>query len=356
MIIETKVRAREEKETGEGLKIWFRLPRKVIDNPSLGEAFWREGVRTKSGKVIDSQWIIDHTGISKRYEEPSLPHLGVPFRSLITALETLKFKNWSPQNLDFIAALTSFPVGQNLALYLKEELAYKNAKEKENLRADVLEVNAACAGFTVFLHYLQENEESFLGKRILLVAAEQYSHCLNGFDRAIFSDFTLGMAFKYGEDFRVLQSHLVYEKDEKELIRMPIKHHHSSPFLSYEIPQSPRFLEMEGPEVFHWAGKRVPEVIKELKEKSGFDWNQIKMIIPHQANERITKVIQERVPVLVLSNIKEYGNTSSASIPLALFEAQKEGLVKKGDKVIFVGFGAGLLICANLIQFGAWPR
>ena len=352
MSVETETQAAEKKQAALGIKIWFRLPTITIPNSALVEDFRLEGITTDSGNPIDHEWILKNIGISQRYKEPGQPHLDIPFNSLTAAKKTLEAKGWLPNEVDFIGATTSFPVGQNLAKFLKERLSFStNAQEQEELKAEILEVNAACAGFTVLLHYLKENEGNFLGKKILLVAAEQYSPYLYGLDRAIFSDFTLGMAFEYGKDLRVLESQLVYENDDEGSIRMPIQHHNSPPFLSYEIPPSERFFEMKGQKVFKWVGDNVPPVVNNLVEQSNFQ--DIKLLIPHQANQRITNLTQKKVSVPVYSNIENRGNTSSASIPLALFDAQQEGLIKKGDKVIFVGFGAGLLICADIVQISS---
>lgn len=352
MSIETETQATEKEQIALGIKISFRQPTTTISNADLAEYFRLNDIKTHSGKPIDNEWIIDNTGISQRYEEPGHPLVVTPSRSLEAARETLKEKGWAPGEIDFIGVTTSFPVGQNLAAYIKEQLSYQNGA-KEQLKSDILEVNAACAGFTVLLHHLWKNEESFLGKKVLLIASEQYSPYLHGFDRMIFSDFTLGMAFEYDKDLRILESQLVYEEDKKGLIQMPIKYHNLSPFPSYEIPLSERFFKMNGPEVLRWASREVPKVIKALLQKSNTSFEEVKLIIPHQANQRITDNIQEKIPIPVYSNIKNRGNTSSASIPLALFDAQQEGAVQKGDKVVFVGFGAGLLICANLIQFSS---
>lgn len=345
------------------IEVCLSPPQETISNKDLAESFRTEGITTKTGQLINEEWIIERTGISQRHREPGLPHLAVPFKSLVTARETLKAKGWSPQDLDFIGVVTSFPVGQNLAVYLKEKLAFQNGR-RGNLEAGILEVNAACSGFTVLLHHLKENEERFRGKKILLIATEQYSPYLYGLDQAIFSDFTLGVAFEYGKDLEVLTSHLVYEPDEKGLICMPTLPHDSPFTLVYQFPQPPstgdhhfgRFFEMKGHEVFRWAVKRIPQEIKQILETSGLTQEEIKMVIPHQANQRIIDQIQRGILIPLYSNISQRGNTSSASIPLAIHDAQEEGRIEPGDKLILVGFGAGLLICTNIVQLGEKPK
>lgn len=332
--------------------IWFRLPlpNQIISNTDLAAKFRQDKVTTKSGNPIDEEWIFNHTGIEKRYLKKDSPHLAL-HESAIAARNTLEQKGWEKENLDLIAVITSFPVGQNLAAAVKDRL---------KLKANILEVNAACSGFTVFLNYLKENEAQFLDKKILVVTTEQYSPYLHDFDQAIFSDFTIGLAFQYGKELKILESNLIRQPDEGGLIHMPqpYKHPDDSQVLSYSVPPTPkdkehhfgRFFEMQGPEVLHWASSKVPPAIEALIEKAGLDQKEIKMIIPHQANQRITKYLQKHFSIPVYDNIKDHGNTSSASIPLALAEAINEGKIQSGDKIVLAGFGAGLLICTNLVQ------
>lgn len=341
--------------------VWFRLPHKKISNHDLVADFRCNKITSKSGETITEKWITDLTGIEYRYQENSLPRLAVPLLSSITARKTLEQKSWAIKEVDFIAAITSFPIGQNLAAYIKKSLAFREGAPLE-LKADVLEINAACSGFTVFLDYIKKNEANFWHKKILVVVTEQYSPYLHGLDKAIFSDFSIGLAFQYGKELRIIASQLIPEEDHKKLIYMPqpCQHRDKSQVLSYPAPapQMPkdnelhfgRFFEMQGHEVFRWAVSQVPRAINELITDADLNQKEIKMIIPHQANQRITKSLQKQFSIPVYDNIAQHGNTSSASIPLALAEAINEGKIQEGDKIVLAGFGAGLLICTNIVQ------
>jgi len=111
---------------------------------------------------------------------------------------------------------------------------------------------------------------------------------------------------------------------------------------------------MNGREVFRNAVKRFPEVINEALEFNNLSINDIKLIIPHQANYRISKAVSDKMGVdisIVYSNIHKYGNTTAASIPIALTEALEEGLIKKNDYVILAAFGAGYTWASAAIRW-----
>ena len=111
---------------------------------------------------------------------------------------------------------------------------------------------------------------------------------------------------------------------------------------------------MDGKEVFRFAVSIIPEVVNKLLEKSGEDLSNIKYIIPHQANSRIIDEAAKRLKIekeKFYLNLENYGNTSAASIPIALSEAIEEKAINKGDKVILVAFGGGLTWAGVLVQF-----
>lgn len=111
---------------------------------------------------------------------------------------------------------------------------------------------------------------------------------------------------------------------------------------------------MNGPMVFKHATRRFCESIKEVLEKGGADIADVNLVIPHQANQRITDAVGARMglsPEQVFSNIAKYGNTTAASIPIALAEAEKEGRLKGGDLLVLVAFGSGFTWGANLIRW-----
>lgn len=118
------------------------------------------------------------------------------------------------------------------------------------------------------------------------------------------------------------------------------------------------FVRMAGPEVFRFATRVVAASTQEVLEKAGLTTEDIDLFIPHQANTRIIDSAVRRLGIpedRVFLNIDKYGNTSSASIPIALFEAEQQGRLKPGDTVVMVGFGAGLTWAAGAMQWAARP-
>ncbi|MDU3351639.1 MAG: 3-oxoacyl-[acyl-carrier-protein] synthase III C-terminal domain-containing protein, partial [Clostridium sp.] len=115
-----------------------------------------------------------------------------------------------------------------------------------------------------------------------------------------------------------------------------------------------RYIEMKGAEVYKFAVSIIPQIVNELLEKSNEDIKNIKYIVPHQANSRIIDDAARRLKVdkdKFYINLDKYGNTSSASIPVALSEMFEKGLIKRGDKIILAAFGGGLTWAGTLIKF-----
>ena len=124
-------------------------------------------------------------------------------------------------------------------------------------------------------------------------------------------------------------------------------------FLTGKKPQV-GFTTMDGQEIFRFAVKKVPECVEELLEKNGEDRGDIKYFVLHQANYRIVEAIAKRMKLPIERfpmDIDRYGNTSSASIPIAFCDAVAEGRIKRGDKVCLVGFGGGLTYGAAVFEY-----
>ena len=127
----------------------------------------------------------------------------------------------------------------------------------------------------------------------------------------------------------------------------------NNPFVK-ECDEEKRYIDMEGREVFRFAVSIIPIIVNNLLEKSGEKIENIKYIIPHQANSRIIDEASRRLGITsdrFYINLERYGNTSSASIPIALDEMVKKELIKKGDKIILAAFGGGLTWAGTLIEF-----
>ncbi len=121
------------------------------------------------------------------------------------------------------------------------------------------------------------------------------------------------------------------------------------------VKETYRPITMNGQEIYKFAVKKVPEVIEKALFRANLTVDQIDWLILHQANQRILDAVAQRLnipPEKVISNLAKYGNTSAASIPLALDEAVREGKIKPGDRIMTSGFGAGLTWGAALFEWG----
>ena len=117
--------------------------------------------------------------------------------------------------------------------------------------------------------------------------------------------------------------------------------------------ENPFYLQMNGRDVFKFATKTVPKSVQQVLDKSNLSLDDIKYIVPHQANLRIVEVVAKKLEVDLdkfYLNLQDYGNTSAASIPIALAEMSKKGILKKDDKIIITGFGGGLTWASMLIK------
>ena len=118
--------------------------------------------------------------------------------------------------------------------------------------------------------------------------------------------------------------------------------------------ENSKYLQMDGKAIFNFATKVVPQSVNTILEKSGVSIDDIKYIVPHQANSRIIDIVARKLNVPIEKfylNISEYGNTSAASVAIALGEMSNKGMLEKGDKIIISGFGAGLTWGSMLIEW-----
>ena len=197
-----------------------------------------------------------------------------------------------------------------------------------------------------------------MAKRCLVIGADTLSRTIDHSDRdsMIFAD-GAGAAIiqRSADESQILSTHIHCEG--KNIKNLWMEAPGTSPGSWFEENKfnSERFTPyMNGREVFRNAVKRFPEVINEALESNNLSIDNIKLIIPHQANYRISKAVAEKMGVdisIVYSNIHKYGNTTAASIPIALTEAFEKGLIKKNDHVILAAFGAGYTWASAAIRW-----
>jgi 3-oxoacyl-[acyl-carrier-protein] synthase III len=285
-------------------------------------------------KMVDTsdEWIVTRTGIKERRIAKKESLLDMAEKASRMALDMAKV---SPQDIDAIilATLTpelGFPAS---ACLLQGKLECK--------RGFAFDISAACSGFLYGLEVARGLIEGNGLKKVLLVGAEKLSSIVNWQDRST--------CVLFGDGAGAV---VVSDEGEGEILASVMRSDGSA----WEILYAERcgYISMKGRELFKLAVKSMEEVCLEVLQRAGLSVEQIDLFVPHQANIRIMEALAERLNISmekVYSNIHKYGNTSAASIPIALTEAYLERRLKRGDLVLMTAMGGGLTWGAVLIRF-----
>ena len=310
------------------------VPLKIVTNNDLA----------KTVETSD-EWIKTRTGIQERRitdEGTATSDLAV-----IAAEKALTSAKISAADLDLIIVGTTTPdylfpsVGCILQNKLKAE------------KAAAFDVSAACSGFNYALTVGKQFIENGTYKNVLVVGADTLTKYLDWQYRGtcvLFGDGAGAVVLTLSEDDSgILASWLKAEGHMGEKLIMPGGG-------SRDPKQKKgRFITMDGKEVFKFAVRVLAESISEVLKRANLRVEDINLLIPHQANMRIINHVIKKMQLpkeKVYVNLHKYGNTSAASIPLALDEALADGKIKSGDIVVLSGFGAGLTCGANIIKWG----
>lgn len=285
-------------------------------------------------KMVDTSddWITTRTGIKERRIAGSESLTDMAYRASLEALESAQI---DPQEIDTIILATLTP-----DLGFPASACLLQARLGAN-RAYAFDISAACSGFLYGLEIASSMLSSGRAKRVLLVGAEKLSQIVDWTDRSTC------VLFGDGAGAVVLSS-----EGEGELLASVMR----SDGNYWEILYAERcgYIKMKGKELFKLAVRSMADVCEEVLQRAGVSTQDINLIVPHQANIRIMQALAEKLNVpmeRVYSNIHKYGNTSAASIPIALCEAYKEGKLKRGDLVLLTAMGGGLTWGASLIRF-----
>ena len=302
-------------------------------------------------KVMDTtdEWIRTMTGIEERRfvaEGQATSDLAVE-----AARKALEASGDSVEDIELIIVATctpDYPV-QSTACLVQEKLGTVNAA--------AFDLNAACSGFVYGLTMASSLIKSEMYKKVLVIGAEVFSRTVDLEDRntaILFGDgAAAAVVGEVEKGYGLRSSYLMAEGEDQEILRTPAGGT-ARPIIQKELDNRENFLKMKGPEVFKFAVKALPKATNEALAKAHMTVEDIDMIIPHQANKRIIDSAAKRLGVPVdkfYLNLHKYGNTSAASIGLALGEALEKGLIKKGDTLAFTGFGAGLTYASTIIKW-----
>lgn len=242
-----------------------------------------------------------------------------------------------------------------------------------------LDIRNQCSGFVYALSVADQFIRSGMYKNILVVGSEKHSFGLDFSTRGrnvsvIFGDGAGAIVLQPATepDQGILSTHLHSDGESAEILAMYNPGTHANHwgaknyadfddaemgqmFMSHQmIDNAQNFPFMDGPSVFKKAIVKFPEVIMEALEQNGYQPSDINMLIPHQANLRISQFVQQKMGLRddqVYNNIQQYGNTTAASVPIALCEAWEKGLIKQGDLVCLAAFGSGFTWASALLKW-----
>ena len=310
-------------------------PKNLVENERLQEFL-----------ETSDEWIRSRTGIERRYIslDENTSDLAVE-----ASKKALSQAGLSAEDIDLIILATVTPDNftPSTACIVQDKLGAKNAW--------AFDINAACTGFIYALKLGKSLIRSGEAKNALIIGAETLSKALNWEDRGscvLFGDGAGATVLTSTEEdcgIKCVNVKSDGSKGDSLVIQgLPL----NSPFKDRK-QVSENYINMNGREIFKFATKVMEESIVEILEKENIKIEDISAIIPHQANLRIIDYVVKRLGIpreKFVTNLQNYGNTSGASIPIALCESINEGNLKKGDNIIMVGFGGGLTWGAALIK------
>lgn len=309
------------------------VPEKIVTNYDLS-------------KLVDTsnEWIVERTGIVERRLTTGENTSDLAYNA---AVEALKNSNMSPLDIDIIIAATTTPdnFSPSVACMLQERLKAANAY--------AFDVYAACSGFVYAINTASQFIKTGAAKNVLVVCSETLSKILDWSDRStcvLFGDGAGAVVLSQTNNIGIENVICGAEGGDAIMIpAVPVR----NPYVN-NVENKESHVLMQGREVFKFATEKMAYLVKKLLDDSGCGIDDIKYIIPHQANLRIIDYASKKLGIPMdkfYINIDKYANTSSASIPIALDEMVEQKLIKSGDKLIVAAFGGGLTFGGALINW-----
>ena len=302
-------------------------------------------------RMVDTndEWIMTRIGVKERRilnEEG----LGTSYLARKAAKQLMQKTNSDPDSIDCVIVATTTPDYHfpSTASILCDKLGLKNAY--------AFDLQAACSGFLYAMETAASMIQSGRHKKIIIVGADKMSSMVNYSDRAtcpIFGDGAAAcMVEATTEDYGIMDS--ILRTDGKGLPFLQMKAGGSvCPPSYFTVDNKMHYLYQEGRTVFKYAVSNMSDVTAQIAERNGLNKDNISWIVPHQANLRIIDAVASRLEVpldKVMINIQRYGNTSAGTLPLCLWDYEKQ--LKKGDNIIFTAFGAGFTWGAAYVKWG----
>ncbi|MEN2986555.1 MAG: beta-ketoacyl-ACP synthase III [Thermodesulfovibrionaceae bacterium] len=314
------------------------VPEKVLTNYDLE-------------KMVETsdEWITERTGIKER--RIALPEQATSDLAYHASLKALENAKLDPKDIDLIIVATATPdmLIPATACLVQMKLKATNAV--------AFDINAACSGFIFALAIAEKFIKTGASKKALVIGAETLSRFTDWTDRTtcvLLADGAGAVVLEgSSDDSGILLVDIFSDGTMWDFIHMPAGGS-KIPANDEVIKQRLNYIKMKGNDTFKIAVRTLEEVVEETLKKCSIPPEQLGLLVPHQANIRIIQAMAQRLGLpmeKVMINIHKYGNTSAASIPIALDEALREGRVSRGDYLLLAAFGAGLTWGAVLIKW-----
>jgi 3-oxoacyl-[acyl-carrier-protein] synthase-3 len=308
------------------------LPEKVLSNEDL-----------ENMVETSSQWITDRTGIKKRHivaDDETTTDLA--FFAAEKAIEAAGISN---DDIDLIIVATTTPtqIFPSTASLIQHKLNIKNG-------CPAFDVQAVCTGFVYALTIADKFIKSGSVKNALVIGAESLSRIVDWTDRntcVLFGDGAGAVVLQASEQPGILSTHIHCDGSFNELLNVP-----TGP--GSAVSDESAFIEMQGNDVFKVAVRTLSTIVDETLEANNLDKKDVDWLIPHQANIRIISATAKKLSMSmdhVVVTVDEHGNTSAASIPLALDVAVRDGRIQRGETLLLEAFGGGFTWGSALIKY-----
>jgi 3-oxoacyl-[acyl-carrier-protein] synthase-3 len=311
------------------------LPEKVVTNADLE-------------KIVDTtdEWIFDRTGIRERHfaaDDQVTSDLG--YEAAVRAMDAAGV---GPEDIDFIAVGTTTPdlIFPSTAVLLQERLGLGHV--------GAMDVNAACTGFLYALSIADKWIKVGEARRALVIGAECLTRIVDWEERStcvLFGDGAGAVVLEAVDEPGIMSTHIHANGSHAGLLRTRAG---VSTGFDFESPTGGVAIEMKGNEVFKVAVRTLGRIVVETLEANGMDKSELDWLIPHQANMRIIAATARKLGMTleqVVLTVERHGNTSAASVPLALDEAVRDGRIQRGQNLLLEAFGGGFTWGSALIRY-----
>lgn len=295
------------------------------------------------GIETSDDWIVERTGIRMRHlAAPDVTASQLAYEASVRAIAAAACQ---PSDIDLIIVATSTPdyIFPSTAALLQARLGIVNG-------GAAFDLQAVCTGFAYALATAEKFIRSGSNQRALVVGAEVFSRILDWNDRGtcvLFGDGAGAVVLEASGRPGILATALHADGSHNSILNVPGQ-------VNRGVITGDPFLRMDGQAVFKFAVRALSDVAREVVEQAGLGIDDVDWLIPHQANIRIMQATAKRLgvpPEKVIATVGEHGNTSAASIPLALDLAVRDGRIQRGQKILLEGVGGGFTWGAVLLEF-----